>query len=244
MVVSVFIISAFLLLFNYSVVVVGAASSNNGGATPCTASTPLKISASRAFYRPHHYDIIREEVLYEGWRKVIRRSVQSPNLTKSIDFDVIDQTHSSSGAVIIFAWNSTSKSATIIREYMPGPHRVLGGLAAGIVEDDKHMSEEDAARFELEEECHLGGGTWYRLTDDEVSVPMDKYVVTEITPYLVIDPHHVPNPRPTDDEEDIEIVTGVTAEEIMQMIKKGDMNLVGGWGSLLALHKLRELGEI
>ena len=68
--------------------------------------------------------------------------------------------------------------------------------------------------------------------------------MTEITPYLVMDPHHVPNPRPLDDEEDIEIVTGITVEEIMQMIREGDMNLVGGWATLLALNKLRELGEI
>lgn len=77
-----------------------------------------------------------------------------------------------------------------------------------------------------------------------VSVPMDKYVITEITPYLVIDAEHVPNPRPLDDEEDIEIVRGVTAEEILRMIREGDFNLVGGWGALLALEKLRELGEI
>ena len=73
---------------------------------------------------------------------------------------------------------------------------------------------------------------------------MDKYVVTEITPYLVIDPKHVPDPRPLDDEEDIEIVTGVTKEEIIQMIQEGDFSLVGGWGALLTLEKLRELGEI
>ena len=43
---------------------------------------------------------------------------------------------------------------------MPGPHRVLSGLAAGIVEYGKHSSKEDvdddpikvAARYELEEE--------------------------------------------------------------------------------------------
>jgi 8-oxo-dGTP pyrophosphatase MutT (NUDIX family) len=204
---------------------------------------PPNISPSRAFYRPHDYDIVKEEVLYEGWRKVIRRTVQSPKLTKHIDFDVIDQTHST-GAVIIFAWNSTSKTATIIREYMPGCHRVLGGLAAGLVEGKHGGSEEDAARHELEEECHLAGGTWYRLIDDGVSVPMDKYVQTEIVPYLVVDPHHVPNPKPLDDEEDIEIVSGVSAEEILQIVKKGDMNLVAGWGALLALNKLRELREI
>lgn len=212
--------------------------------TAAAASDAASPSPSRAFYRPHDYDIVREEVLYEGWRKVIRRTVQSPKLTKHIEFEVIDQTHSTGGAVIIFAWNSTSKSATIIREYMPGCHRVLGGLAAGLVEEKHGGSEEAAARHELEEECHLAGGTWYRLIDDGVSVPMDKYVQTEIVPYLVVDPHHVPNPRPIDDEEDIEIVSDVSAEEIMQMVKKGDMNLVGGWGALLALVKLRELGEI
>lgn len=172
-----------------------------------------------------------------------------------IHFDVIDQTHTTGGAVIVFAWNSTSKTATIVREYMPGPHRVLSGLAAGIVEDDgKHHSSVEggidepdalvAARYELEEECHLAGGTWYRLTDDGVSVPMDKYVVTEITPFLVVDPRHVPDPRPLDDEEEIEIITGVSADEILRMIREGDFNLVGGWGALLAIEKLRELGEI
>jgi len=48
---------------------------------------------------------------------------------------------------------------------MPGPHRVLGGLAAGIVEEGKHSAVEGvgepntlvAARYELEEEwCVLG----------------------------------------------------------------------------------------
>ena len=82
------------------------------------------------------------------------------------------------------------------------------------------------------------------LADLPYIVPMDKYVVTEITPYLVIDPQHVPDPRPLDDEEDIEIVTGVSVEEIVRMIREGDFNLVGGWGALLALEKLRELGEI
>lgn len=73
---------------------------------------------------------------------------------------------------------------------------------------------------------------------------MDKYVITEITPYLVLNPQHVVTPRPLDDEEDIEIIRGVSAEEIVQMIQEGDMTLVGGWGALLAMEKLRELGEL
>ena len=151
------------------------------------------------------------------------------------------------GAVIIFAWDSKTKTATIVREYNPGCHKILSGLAAGIVETDpeKHDSDFDlAAQQELEEECHLSGGTWYRLVQEGVSVPMDKYVVTEIVAYLVIDPVKVENPRPLDDEEDIEIVEGVTEQEIRTIIENGDMNLVGGWASMLALNKLRTLGEI
>ena len=151
------------------------------------------------------------------------------------------------GAVIIFAWDSKIKTATIVREYMPGCHKVLGGLAAGIIETcpDKHDSDELlAARHELEEECHLAGGTWHRLTDDSITVPMDKYVQTRITPYLVIDPVICEDPRELDAEEEIEIVRNVSADEILDMVKGGDMNLVGAWASLLALQKLRELGEV
>ena len=125
------------------------------------------LSSGTAFYpqgrdRPHNYEIVKEEVHYSGWRKVIRRSVNSNDdpHRRVVDFDIIDQAHTSGGAVIVFAWNSTSKTATIIREYMPGPHRVLSGLAAGLVEDGKHEVQlgEDkslvAARCELEEEWY------------------------------------------------------------------------------------------
>lgn len=217
-----------------------------GGRTP-----PTKLYVDGRD-REHGYTIIDEQIRYSGWRQVLRRRVSAPHLgDKHLDFDVIDQAKSC-GAVVIFAWNSTSKTATIIREYMPGPHRVLSGLAAGIVEDDKHGIELDgresleliAARCELEEECHLAGGTWYRLTDEGVSISMDKYVVTEITPWLVIDPEHVLEPRPMDDEEDIVIISGVPTDDILKTIREGDMNIVGAFASLLALEKLRSLGEI
>ena len=90
--------------------------------TLCDAITSSSSSTSSvAFYphgrdREHDYEIIKEEVHYSGWRKVIRRSVHSstnPN-RKPIDFDIIDQTNSGPGAVIIFAWNSTNKTATIV----------------------------------------------------------------------------------------------------------------------------------
>jgi hypothetical protein len=136
--------------------------------TTPTTTTPTTTSQAAALYprgrdRPHNYQILKDEVHYSGWRKVVRRSVTINNHPhKRIDFDVFDQAQTSGGAVIVFAWNSTSKTATIIREYMPGPHRVLSGLAAGIVEDGKHSGElgEEmsliAAKYELEEEWYVG----------------------------------------------------------------------------------------
>ena len=175
--------AVFLLLLLLSVTshIVFASTSGDANKPTATVSSSSRLQKGVAFYprgrdRPHSYEIINEEVHYSGWRKVIRRSVNTnTNINNNsnnnsdddnsnattIHFDIIDQAHSNSGAVIIFAWNSTSKTATIVREYMPGPHRVLSGLAAGIVEEGKHsskegdMNEEDtliAARYELEEE--------------------------------------------------------------------------------------------
>lgn len=205
--------------------------------------------------RSHDYEILNDERVYDGsWRRVIRRTVQRRRrhlpddaTDEILQFDIVEMPRRNA-AVIIFAWNTTSKTATIVREYMPGPHRTLSGLAAGIVEDaTEHPTTLIAAQYELEEECHLTNGTWYRLTSHEsVSIPMDKYVSTEITPFLVVNPEHVTNraPRPLDHEEEITIVHGVTPAKIVKMIYEGDFNIVGGWASLLALEKLRELGEI
>ena len=172
--------------------------------------------------------------------------------------------------------NTTSQTATLIREYMPSVHRTLYGLAAGMVEIEKHASdavnnnnttssndtittttdteqqqqEEDrllltAAQHELEEECRLQGGTWIRLT--HTNIAMDKYSTTGLHVYLVLDPHpiDVQKAKPRDvTEEGMTVHAGITVRQIEHLIVNGDMTVVGGWASLLALHKLREMGEI
>lgn len=146
------------------------------------------------------------------------------------------------GAVLVFAWNTKTKTATLVREYMPASHKILWGVAAGLIEE-KHDGGDTivAASHELEEECHLTGGKWIPLTHHPSA--MDKYALTTIAAYLVLDPKPAENPKPLDEEEDIEIVDGVTIPEIMNWIAQGEMNLVSGWGCLLAIEKLRELGE-
>jgi hypothetical protein len=147
----------------------------------------------------------------------------------------------------------------MVQEYMPGCNRILIGLAAGMMEPSKHGSDETtaplrAAQCELEEECHLTGGTWIPLSKCSssdgaggagagASTSMDKYTATRVTPFLVIDAHHTNTPRPLDEEEDIEIIRGVTIPEILNLIATGQMTITAGWGCLLAIEKLRELGE-
>lgn len=144
-------------------------------------------------------------------------------------------------AVLIFAWDTKTRTATLVREYMPASHKILWGMAAGLVEDKHNDDVATAARDELEEEAHLTGGRWILLS--RLPSAMDKYAFTHIHAYLVLDPDKAVNPKPLDDEEEIEVVNGITIPEIMEWIENGEMNLVSGWGCMLAIHKLRELGE-
>lgn len=185
------------------------------------------------------YEVLEEKVLFSRWRTLSQRLVRMPN-GNVIDFDVVGQ--KGTGAVIIFAWDSTTKTATLCREYNPGPNQVLRGLAAGLIEDKHDSNARMAAEHELEEELHLSGGTWHSLLESPMA--MDKYATTMIHPFLVIDAQHVDNPRPLDDEEEIEILPNISVEEIMRIIRRGDMNAVGSWAALLAMEKLREMGEI
>jgi hypothetical protein len=118
---------------------------------------------------------------------------------------------------------------------------MLYGLAAGLVEEKHGGDVATAARHELEEEAHLTGGTWIQLSKRPSA--MDKYSLTSVDAYLVLDPVLKENPKPLDDEEDIDIVEGVTITEIKDWISTGDMNVVSAWGCMLAIEKLRELGE-
>jgi hypothetical protein len=102
-----------------------------------------------------------------------------------------------------------------------------------------------AAECELAEECRLAGGTWLQLT--ERPVILDKYCTTALTVFLVMDPHPLVDDdsvQRDDTEEGMEIHAHVTLEELQRLIQAGEFTAVGTFASLLALAKLRELGEI
>lgn len=200
-----------------------------------------RILTIRGGSKDEDFEILDEKVAYSRWRTIVQRKVKMRN-GKVVDFDLVG-VKTGESAVLVFAFDTKTKTATLVREYMPASHRVLWGIAAGLVEDKHGQDVYLAAQHELEEECHLTGGEqWIPLTN--AATAMDKYALTKIHAYLVLDPKPTSNPKPLDEEEDIEIVSGVTIEEIMEYIANGEMNLVGGWGCMLAISKLRELNLI
>lgn len=195
---------------------------------------------------PHHF--LSEAVLFEGkWRSLVNRHVQLPSGAKA-DFEIVSQ-KGTDQAVLIFVWDSATKTTTLIREFMPASDGMKLGLAAGVV-DEKHITGNGenfilmAAQFELEEECRLTGGKWYTLV---VNVLMDKYSTTKLSVYLVIDPISVElaNARPRDElEEGMQVLPLVSIDQLLTWIDEGHTTVVGSWACLLALRKLREMEEI
>jgi len=165
----------YLLLFALLVSCVAAESRTKRYGLPLLPAIISRGGEAHADKNSHH-EIVEEKLLFSRWRTLKSRLVRFPD-GREVDFDIVGQA-GSDRAVLIFAWNSHTKTATLIREYMPAGNAVKYGIAAGLVED-KHKNGTDcdndskltAAKSELEEECHLVGGTWIQLTEDTL---MDK----------------------------------------------------------------------
>ena len=219
--------------------------------------------------------LVKDTTIHNGWRKLINRQVlmttNAPATTDStyptpanltVNFEIVSQGDRggtvSDQAVLVFVWNSTQQTATLVQEYMPSVHDHRPGLAAGMVEA-KHgkqtaqkltKSDDDndstniltAAQHELEEECRLRGGIWHRLCAPTV---MDKYTTTQLSVYLVTDPVQVDNPLPRDETEvGMEIRDGISVPELERMVQQGEFTVVGGWAVQLAIAHLRRTGKI
>jgi hypothetical protein len=184
---------------------------------------------------------IQDEVIFEGYRNVVRKTVQLPN-GQQADFEVIHQKHQS---VVVFVWDSRTSTTTLIKEYHPGPDRVLFGTVAGMYEDHKHKSALQAAQYELEEEAQLRSDNWHSLvgeTESTVGIPLDKYSNNNFFYYLALDCQSVFDPKPMDAEEYIEVEGNVSYTRLMKIMQSGDMNVVSSFAILLGLNKLTELG--
>ena len=209
---------------------------------------------------PSSHQWLSDEVLYDNWRRLIRRRVQlnssttattaaqdGSTTTSILDYEIVQQ-RAPDAAVLIVVWDTATHTTTLIREYMPSRKAFGYGLAAGMV-DPHHANPAAAARAELQEECQLtiGGSTapekqgLLLLTPPE-GVVLDKYCTTRMIVYLAIDP--IPNKEAVARdaaEEGMQVVEGVPLSTVLRLLRAGEFSVVASWAILLAVRKLREL---
>lgn len=178
---------------------------------------------------------VKDDVVFSGWRKIIRRKIQFPNSIIK-DFDIL----STATSIVVFTWDTTTKTTTLIQEYHPGIEKALYGTVAGMYEEEKHDDPLQCAMYELEEEAHLESNNWIPLLNETVS--LDKYSDNKFYAYLAIDCKEVINPRDIDAEEYIIIKKNINYKKLMQLITSGKMNILSSYASLMAINKLKELG--
>lgn len=190
----------------------------------------------------HNYSKASEEVVFSGWRKVLRKNITFPT-GNTHAFDI---TYQGNPSVAVFSWCSDTKTTTLIQEFHPGIEQIMYGTVAGIYErGKKHSSALDAAMAELEEEAHLRAAphNWIPLlADADSSCPFEKYSDNRLHVFLALDCEIVPDPKPLDDEEHIVITRGVTYKQLRTLIASGRMNVPSSYTTLMALDKLKEMG--
>ncbi|CAB1099379.1 unnamed protein product [Ectocarpus sp. CCAP 1310/34] len=187
----------------------------------------------------HDFKVLNRDLAYAGWRKIVKKTVRVED-EKDYVFDVV---HQEEPSVAVLVWHTQTNTLTLIKEFAPGREEVAHGVVAGMYEKNKHDSPLQAAKYELEEEAHLLGGTWHTLCeDDETTVNADKYSSNEFYCWLVVDPYVTPTPKPMDDEEFIEIRRGVSMQECMRMVGRGELSIVSSFVVLMGARKLRQLG--
>eukprot|EP00752_Nemacystus_decipiens_P003331 g3082.t1 len=206
-----------------------------GTARQCTGLS----GPSRNDMPQHQFKVLNRDLAYSGWRKIVKKTVRVED-DKDYVFDVV---HQEEPSVAVFVWHTETKTLTLIKEFAPGREEVAHGVVAGMYEKNKHDSPLQAAKHELEEEAHLLGGTWHTLCDDaETTVNADKYSSNEFFCWLVVDPEVTSTPKAMDDEEFIEIKRGVSMQQCMAMLGRGELSVVSSFVILMGARKLRQLG--
>ena len=87
---------------------------------------------------------IKEKVAFDGWRKIIQKTFILPS-EQEATFDTVK-----GGDFVTIAAFTKSKEAILVKQYRPGPERVLTSFPEGAIEEGE--SPIVAAARELEEE--------------------------------------------------------------------------------------------
>lgn len=201
--------------------------------------SPL-TSNSNKFTDIPSFPVVQERVVYNGWRRVIQRDVVLPSGIQT-SYDIYTQ---SAPCVVIFVWDTITKTTTLLREFYPGPMKVMYGAAGGVFEEKKHNSPLECAQMELEEEAQLRADNenWIPLVTGGQGMPFDKYSDNILHPYLVLNCQLVDNPLPMDAEEWIIVERNVSYTRLMDLIVDGQLTFPTTIAALLGTRRLQELG--
>ncbi len=104
-----------------------------------------------------NWEKLSEEVVFDGWRKMLRRNFRLPDDSLA-DFDIVGN-----APFVSIAAFTSQKQAILVRQYRPGPERELWSFPEGYIDDNETL--EAAAHRELEEETgyHAGAMRFLKL---------------------------------------------------------------------------------
>ncbi|CDJ44880.1 NUDIX domain-containing protein, putative [Eimeria tenella] len=206
---------------------------NNGSSSSCESSSSNSSSSSNPI---DSVKLIKDEVVYRGWRTIKKRTVCFPNGSKH-SFDVSD----APPAVLCLPFFSKTKTFTVLREYCPGPQKGLYCVVCGLFEA-KHRSIEHCVACEAEEEAGVRGGRLVPVMNNtSLLLPGAKYTAQPFIPYLIIDGEKVSSGRLAADEDELLESHEVSLEEALGLVFGGHMTSTGAMMLLLGVKKLQQL---
>ncbi|OEH80486.1 uncharacterized protein LOC34622169 [Cyclospora cayetanensis] len=205
--------------------------------TPRRANSSSLSSANQSGNPIDSVRLLKDEVVYKGWRTVKRRTVSFPDGSVH-EFDVTD----APPAVLCLPYNSKTKTFTLLREYCPGPHCGMFCVVAGLLEP-RHQSVEHCVACETEEEAGVRGGRLVPIMENaNLQLPGAKYTAQPFLPFLVIDGQKVSSDRLAADADELIETHEASTSEALDIVYKGQMTSTGSMMVLLGIHKLRQMG--
>lgn len=167
---------------------------------------------------------IKERLAYEGWRKVLVKTMQMPN-GKEADFDIIVN-----APYVTVAAFTEQNEAILVKQFRVGPETILTSFPEGYI--DERESYEAAARRELLEETGYEAGEMLYLKQFRSAYTTDQQTCLLATNCKKIKTQEL------DDHEFIEVFT-LPLTAFRQMIKDpNDSSFTNVDVAYLALEKM------
>ena len=155
------------------------------------------------------WEILSEEVVKPGYRQIVRRKYQLPN-GRIEDYDIKDE-----GKCVCVLALTPDMQVILVKQFRPGPGKVLLELPGGGSDTPKSTPEENAKRELLEETGYTGdfqfvGTCWNCGYSNILNY---NFVATNC--------HKIQEPR-LDDTEFIEVVK-MPLGEFRQLLRSGEL---------------------